>query len=74
MLRCLASAILGFFLVAPDAALAEDCAPHCDYWHYYGPYDFSYIKPVCSAIRSVIARGIALRILSTHMRVADTGV
>jgi hypothetical protein len=45
MLRCLASAILGFFLVAPDAALAEDCAPHCDYWHYYGPYDFSYIKP-----------------------------
>ncbi|HLH98923.1 MAG TPA: hypothetical protein VKW08_27755 [Xanthobacteraceae bacterium] len=24
---------------------ADDCSPHCDYWHDYGPYDFSYISP-----------------------------
>jgi hypothetical protein len=45
MLKHLASAILGFFLVGSDVVLAEDCAPHCDYWHNYGPYDFSYIRP-----------------------------
>jgi hypothetical protein len=21
------------------------CAPHCDYTHYYGPYDFTYVRP-----------------------------
>jgi hypothetical protein len=47
MFMYFASAILRFFLVGSDAVLAEDCAPHCDYWHNYGPYDFSYIKPVC---------------------------
>lgn len=26
------------------AAVAEACAPHCDYAHYYGPYDFSYAR------------------------------
>jgi hypothetical protein len=45
MLRYFASAILGFVLLGSDAAGAEDCAPHCDYWHNYGPYDFNYIKP-----------------------------
>ena len=25
-----------------SAAIAEACAPHCDYNHYYGPYDFTY--------------------------------
>ena len=45
MLRYLALTILGFFLLGSAAASAEDCSPHCDYWHYYGPYDFSYIRP-----------------------------
>jgi hypothetical protein len=44
MLRCLAAAILSAgFVVAPAAA--DNCSPHCDYWHNYGPYDFSYISP-----------------------------
>jgi hypothetical protein len=45
MLKYFASAILSVFLFGTDSVLAEDCAPHCDYWHNYGPYDFSYIKP-----------------------------
>jgi hypothetical protein len=45
MLRVFAAAIFGLFLVGSSAALAEDCSPHCDYWHNYGPYDFSYIRP-----------------------------
>jgi hypothetical protein len=37
-------------LVSADALLAVpaaagECSPHCDYWHYYGPYDFSYVSP-----------------------------
>jgi hypothetical protein len=45
MLRVLAAANLSLFLLGSGAALADDCSPHCDYWHYYGPYDFSYIRP-----------------------------
>jgi hypothetical protein len=45
MLRYFASAILTFSLFGSDTVLAEDCSPHCDYWHNYGPYDFSYIRP-----------------------------
>jgi hypothetical protein len=40
------SALLAFFLTGTGAALAEQyCFPHCDYTHYYGPLDFSYIRP-----------------------------
>jgi len=49
MLRLFCAAVLA---AAPAACLlgcgpasAQDCSPHCDYWHYYGPYDFSYISP-----------------------------
>jgi hypothetical protein len=45
MLRYSAFAALGFCLLGSDAVWAGDCSPHCDYWHYYGPYDFSYIRP-----------------------------
>jgi hypothetical protein len=34
-----------FFAFGSGAVLADDCSPHCDYWHYYGPYDFTYIQP-----------------------------
>lgn len=27
------------------AASAEECFPYCDYNHYYGPYDFTYVQP-----------------------------
>jgi hypothetical protein len=46
MLKFLAtSSCLLFLLGAEDARAADDCSPHCDFWHYYGPYDFSYIRP-----------------------------
>jgi hypothetical protein len=49
MLRILATAILGL-LWGVGAALAVDCAPHCDFVHDYGPYDFSYIRPGLAGI------------------------
>jgi hypothetical protein len=27
------------------AVSAEECVPHCDYRHYYGPFDFTYVQP-----------------------------
>ena len=33
------------FFAASPAAAEIDCSPHCDYNHYYGPYDFTYIRP-----------------------------
>ena len=45
MPRLFAAAIVGFFLFGSGAVSAEDCSPHCDYWHNYGPYDFSYVQP-----------------------------
>jgi hypothetical protein len=34
-----------FCSVCLAGAEAGDCSHNCDYWHYYGPYDFSYISP-----------------------------
>jgi hypothetical protein len=47
MLRFIAAAILGFFLFGSESASAQagDCAANCDFYHNYGPYDFSYIRP-----------------------------
>jgi hypothetical protein len=45
MLKLLAVAVLSFLIFGSGTVLAEDCSPHCDYWHYYGPSDFSYIQP-----------------------------
>jgi hypothetical protein len=34
------------FLLAGTSALAQQaCSPHCDYTHYYGPFDFTYARP-----------------------------
>jgi hypothetical protein len=49
MLRILATAILSL-LWGAGAALAVDCAPHCDFVHDYGPYDLSYIRPGLAGI------------------------
>ena len=36
----------GFLIAGTGAGVAEQlCFPHCDYVHYYGPYDFSYKQP-----------------------------
>ena len=32
-------------LAAGPAAADVDCAPYCDFTHYYGPYDFTYVRP-----------------------------
>jgi hypothetical protein len=32
-------------LLAGAAAAQEVCFPHCDYMHYYGPTDFTYVQP-----------------------------
>ncbi len=38
-------ACLAFFPVGISTASAEACFPHCDYTHYYGPFDFTYAQP-----------------------------
>jgi hypothetical protein len=49
----LAVGILALGVLLSGPAAAGDCSSHCDYWHYYGPYDFTYISsglygyPVC---------------------------
>lgn len=45
MTRFLAAAALGICVLGSGAATAEDCGANCDYWHYYGPSNFSYIRP-----------------------------
>jgi hypothetical protein len=43
---CFVLALLGLILAGTGAALAEQaCFPRCDYVHYYGPFDLSYIRP-----------------------------
>jgi len=44
MPRCLAAAVV-FLLVVGSSARAEyDCNPYCDFVHYYGLLDFSYVR------------------------------
>jgi hypothetical protein len=46
MPKLIAAAIAAFVLVAPGTASAEiGCAPYCDFTHYYGPQDFTYVRP-----------------------------
>jgi hypothetical protein len=38
--------LAGLLFLASGAAHAEvDCTPHCDYNHYYGPSNFTYVRP-----------------------------
>jgi hypothetical protein len=41
----LALAFLAFFGIGTGAVSAAECFPHCDYTHYYGPFNFTYIEP-----------------------------
>jgi hypothetical protein len=52
-----AAGVLGLFVFGAGAVLAEDCSPHCDYWHNYGPYDFGYIQPGLIGYPRCDARG-----------------
>ena len=46
MLRFFTVAFFGLLLTVPDPAVAKiDCYPYCDFTHYYGPLDFTYVKP-----------------------------
>ena len=46
MPRFAAAAVGGFLLFGSGPAWAEiDCAPYCDFNHYYGPHDFTYVRP-----------------------------
>jgi hypothetical protein len=39
-------AFLAFAGIASGPARAQQlCYPNCDYTHYYGPFDFTYIRP-----------------------------
>ena len=45
-MRRLIAAVSVTLFVGSTAAFAQagDCSPHCDFYHNYGPYDFSYIR------------------------------
>lgn len=49
--------VFSLFVFDAGAVSAEDCSPHCDYWHYYGPYDFGYIEPGLLGYPRCDARG-----------------
>ena len=43
-LQCV-GALVVLTLCSAGPSLAAECFPYCDYNHYYGPYDFTYVKP-----------------------------
>jgi hypothetical protein len=46
MPRFAAAVVGGFLLFGSGSASAEiDCTPYCDFYHYYGPHDFTYVRP-----------------------------
>ena len=40
-----AAALFGLVLSGSAAGAVEQCFPVCDYYHYYGPQDFTYVRP-----------------------------
>ena len=46
MSRTIAIVAAALALFAGGPAAAEvGCAPYCDFTHYYGPHDFTYVRP-----------------------------
>jgi hypothetical protein len=45
MLRVFAAVPFILLFVGSSPTWADDCYPHCDWSHDYGPYDFTYIRP-----------------------------
>jgi hypothetical protein len=44
-LAFLAFVSLGTWFGTGAVSAEEECVPHCDYRHYYGPFDFTYVQP-----------------------------
>jgi len=45
-LIAIAAAAAAWALLAASPAAAEvGCVPYCDFTHYYGPHDFTYVRP-----------------------------
>jgi hypothetical protein len=66
MPRLIAAALL---LLAASPAVAEvGCAPYCDFWHYYGPYDYTYVRPGLYAYPACRADGDCSPYLVTSRR------
>ncbi len=42
MLRVLATVLFSLSFVGSTTVWANDCYPHCDWNHDFGPYDFTY--------------------------------
>ncbi len=74
MARLLTAALLGllFASLPPRAASAAECAPYCDYNHYYGPADLTYqvpgqvpavyCYPVCNARGECLPRSACVQV------------
>jgi hypothetical protein len=46
MMRLFAAVLFSLLFFGLNPASAEvQCFPHCDYWHDYEPYDFTYKRP-----------------------------
>ena len=45
LLSAIAAATALFATFISAQAVAGDCSPHCAWYHDYGPYNFSYIRP-----------------------------
>jgi hypothetical protein len=45
MPRILAITVFASLTFTSAARAQVECYPHCDYWHDYGPYDFTYKRP-----------------------------
>ena len=45
MFRVLMTAMLALFCIGMRSAPAAECYPYCDFTHYYGPFDFTYVRP-----------------------------
>jgi len=54
-----ATLLCACFFSASSASAAE-CAPRCDYNHFYGPNDFTYIRPELYGFPVCNARGECL--------------
>src|SRR6185312_329315 len=46
MPKLIAAAVAAVLALATGPAAAEvDCAPNCDFTHYYGPHDYTWVRP-----------------------------
>jgi hypothetical protein len=74
MLRVFAVVLFTLLFFGSNTAWADDCYPHCDWNHDFGPYDFTFKRlglfayPICGPrqecspyLRYVYQRGYPLR-------------